>query len=325
MKAVVQSGYGEPAKVLLIDEVEKPTPADDQVLIRVVASSVNSGDWRLVLADPFLVRLMSGLRRPRERIGGDVAGIVEAVGSDVTNLQPGDEVYGVGNGAFAEFVAGKSFVRKPANLTFEQAAAVPIAALTALQALRDKGGLSAGQRVLINGAGGGVGTFAVQMAKAMGAHVTATTQPDKAELLRSLGADEVIDYTRQDFTRSDQRYDLVVDVGGRRSLRAMRRVLMPGGTFVQVGAARGGFGVVGRMIAGMLRSRVLKQRVVVFISKASTDDFNTLRELIEAGRLRPVIERTYPLDQIAEAIAYAATEGVSGKIVVRVGDQGSPA
>jgi NADPH:quinone reductase-like Zn-dependent oxidoreductase len=325
MKAVVQSGYGQPATVLRIEEVEKPTPANDQVLVRVVASSVNSGDWRLVLADPFLVRLMSGFRRPKERIGGDVAGVVEAVGKHVTHLRPGDEVYGVGSGAFAEYVAGKSLVRKPANLSFEEAAAVPIAALTALQALRDKGGLQAGQRVLINGAGGGVGTFAVQLAKAMGAHVTVTTRPDKAELLRSLGADEVIDYTRHDFTGMAQRYDLVVDVGGRRSLRAMRRVLVPGGTFVQVGAARGGLGVIGRLIAGLIRSRILKQRVVVFISGARTDDFDTLRELIEAGKLRPVIERTYPLDQIAQAIAYAATERVGGKIVVRVGDQGSPA
>lgn len=321
MKAVVQSGYGQPARVLRIDEVQKPTPVDDQVLVRVVASSVNSGDWRVVLADPFIVRLFSGLRRPRERIGGDVAGVVETVGSDVTHLQPGDEVYGARSGAFAEFVAGKSFVRKPANLSFEQAAAVPIAALTALQALRDKGSLQTGQRVLINGAGGGVGTFAVQLAKVMGAHVTATTRPDNVELLRSLGADEVIDYTGVDFTRSAQRYDLVVDVGGRRPLRAMRRVLVPGGTFVQVGAARGGFGVIGRLIAGMVRSRVLRQRVVVFMSRASTDDFDYLRELIEAGRLRPVIERTYPLDQIAEAIAYAATERVGGKIVIRVANE----
>jgi NADPH:quinone reductase-like Zn-dependent oxidoreductase len=320
MRAVRQSGYGEPARVLSIEDVERPTPADDQVLVRVHASSVNSGDWRLVLADPFLVRLMSGFRRPRERIGGDVAGIVEAVGSNVSHLVPGAAVYGVRTGAFAEYVAGKSFVRKPSNLSLEEAAAVPIAALTALQALRDKGGLQPGQRVLINGAGGGVGTYAIQLAKAMGAQVTVTTRPENADLLRSLGADEVVDYTRQDFTRSEERYDLVVDVGGRRSLRAMRRVLVPGGTFVQVGAARGGFGVVGRMVAGMIRSRILKQRVVVFISNASTDDFDTLRELIEAGKVRPVIDRTYAFDQIAEAIAYAATERAAGKIVIRIAD-----
>jgi NADPH:quinone reductase-like Zn-dependent oxidoreductase len=320
MKAVRQEGYGDPASVLRIEDVERPTPTDEQVLVRVVASSVNSGDWRVVLADPVLVRLMSGLRRPRDPVlGGDVSGVVEAVGAGVTNLKPGDEVYGVRNGAFAEYVATRHVVPKPRNLSFEEAAVVPIAALTALQALRDQGGLQAGQHVLINGAGGGVGTFAVQIAKAMGAVVSVTTKPEKADLLQSLGADHVIDYTHEDFTRGGRRYDLIVDVGGRRSLRAMRRTLNLGGTFVQVGAARGGIGVVGRMIAGMIRQRLLKQRVIVFISKASTADFDTIREWIEDGKVRPIIERSYTLDQIAEAIAFAATERAAGKIGIRVG------
>jgi NADPH:quinone reductase-like Zn-dependent oxidoreductase len=320
MKAVRQEGYGDPASVLRIEDVERPTPTDEQVLVRVVASSVNSGDWRVVLADPVLVRLMSGLRRPRDPVlGGDVSGVVEAVGAGVTNLKPGDEVYGVRNGAFAEYVATRHVVPKPRNLSFEEAAVVPIAALTALQALRDQGGLQAGQHLLINGAGGGVGTFAVQIAKAMGAVVSVTTKPEKADLLQSLGADHVIDYTHEDFTRGGRRYDLIIDVGGRGSLRAMRRTLNPGGTFVQVGAARGGFGVVGRMIAGMIRHRLLKQRVIVFISKASTADFDTIREWIENGKVRPIIERSYTLDQIAEAIAFAATERAAGKIGIRVG------
>jgi NADPH:quinone reductase-like Zn-dependent oxidoreductase len=279
--------------------------------------AVWGGGWGQVGAVGGLAEVV-GFRRPKDPIGGDVAGVVEAVGKDMTHLRPGDEVYGVRNGAFAEYVAGKYFVPKPANLSFEQAAAVPIAALTALQALRDKGGIQAGQRVLINGAGGGVGTFAVQLAKAFGAEVTATTRTENLELLRSICADHVIDYTREDFTRAGTLYDLIVDVGGRPSLRAMRRALKPAGTFVQVGAAKGGAGVVGRMVAGMLRSKVLKQRVVMFISKASIDDFTTLKELIEAGKIRPVIDRTYPLDQIAEAIAYAATERARGKVVITI-------
>ncbi|HWH37453.1 MAG TPA: NAD(P)-dependent alcohol dehydrogenase [Candidatus Limnocylindrales bacterium] len=316
---MTQTGYGDPARVLRIDELAKPQAGEGQVLVRVVASSVNSGDWRRVLADPFIVRLVEGVRRPKPHmLGGDVSGVVEEVGRGVTNLEPGDEVYGVRTGAFAEYVAAKHVVRKPASLSFEEAAATPIAGLTALQALRDKGGLQAGQSVLISGAGGGVGTFAVQLAKAMGATVAATTRTDKIELLRSLGADRVFDYTREDFVSAPDRYDLVVDIGGRRSLRALRSVLRPGGAFVQVGAARGGSGVIGRMISGLIRSRLLRQRVVVFISKASTADFETLRELIDAGRIRPVVERTYALDEIADAIAYAATEQAAGKIVIRV-------
>lgn len=321
MKAVRQLGYGDPASVLAIEEVERPTPTAQQALVRVQASSVNSGDWRIVLADPFIVRLASGLRRPRDpAVGGDFAGVVEAVGESVAHLQPGDEVYGLRHGAFADYVVTQHVDRKPANLSFEEAAAVPIAALTALQALRDKGALKPGEHVLVNGAGGGVGTFAVQIAKSLGATVSATTRPDKADLLSALGADHVIDYTSEDFTTGGSRYDLIVDVGGRRSLRAMRRALKPGGRFVQVGAARGGFGVIGRMIAGFVRQKLLRQQVIIFISKASRDDLNTVREWIEAGRVRPVVERAYPLSEIAQAIAYAARERAGGKIVIKVAE-----
>jgi NADPH:quinone reductase-like Zn-dependent oxidoreductase len=317
MRAVIQAGYGNPQRVLSIGEVPRPEPGEGEVLVRVHASSVNSGDWRLVLADPALVRLVEGLRAPKSRIGGDVAGVVEAAGPGAT-LAVGDRVFGVRSGAFAEYVATRHVVRMPENLTFEQAAATPIAGLTALQALRDKGGLQAGQRVLISGAGGGVGTFAVQLARVLGATVSATTRPEKVELLRSLGADRVFDYTREDFARSGERYDLVLDIGGRGSLRRLRSVLEPGGTFVQVGAAHGGRGVVGRLVAGWVRSRLLGQRVIVFISKASTADFETLAGYLSAGQIRPVIERTYELEQIADAVAYAATEAAAGKIAIRI-------
>jgi NADPH:quinone reductase-like Zn-dependent oxidoreductase len=319
MRAVRQTGYGDPAEVLRVVQVEVPEPGDDQVLVRVRASSVNSGDWRVVYAKPFIVRLLSGVRRPRDpSLGGDLAGVVEAVGGNVEHLSVGDEVYGVRSGAFAEYVATKHVVRKPANLTFEEAAAVPIAALTALQALRDKGGLQPGQHVLINGAGGGVGSYAVQVAKAMGAKVTATTRTDKLELLRSLGADEVIDYTRDDVTQRPERFDLIIDCGGRPSLRALLRTLRPGGMFVQVGAAKGPLGIVGRMAALLLRALLLRQRVLFFVSKVSTDDFDTIRGWVESGQLRPVIERSYTLDEIAEAIRYAATEQVTGKVGIRI-------
>jgi NADPH:quinone reductase-like Zn-dependent oxidoreductase len=229
-------------------------------------------------------------------------------------------VYGVRSGAFAEYVATKHVVRKPSNLSFEEAAAVPIGALTALQALRDKGGLQPGQHVLVNGAGGGVGTFAVQIAKAMGATVTATTRSDKVELVRSLGADHVVDYTRDDVIRGGRRFDLIVDIGGTPSMRALRRTLRPEGVFVQVAAAKGPLGFVGRMVAITVRRQLLRQRGLFFVSKASNDDFDTLRGWIEAGQLRPVIECSYRLNEIADAIAYAANERTGGKIVIKIAD-----
>jgi NADPH:quinone reductase-like Zn-dependent oxidoreductase len=320
MKTVVQSGYGTPAKVLRVVDEDLPTPTDEQVLVRVVASSVNSGDWRQVLGIPRWARpMMGGLRTPKNpHLGGDAAGMVEAVGSAVSHVKPGDEVFGMRSGAFAEYVAGKSFVRKPANMSLEQAAAVPIAALTALQGLRDHGHLAAGEHVLINGAGGGVGHFAVQIAKALGAEVTATTRTDKLDFVRDAGADHVIDYTREDFTRGGRRFDLVVDMGSPAPLSRLRGVLVPGGRFVQIGANKGIAGPLGRIVVSNFRRRVLKQAVTFFLAKPNLADLDTLRELAEAGKLRPTIERTYSLDQVAEAIAYAATERARGKIGITV-------
>jgi NADPH:quinone reductase-like Zn-dependent oxidoreductase len=324
MKTVVQSGYGEPAKVLRLVEAEIPTPTEEQVLVRVDASSVNSGDWRRVVGNPAWARpMMGGLRRPKDpHLGGDAAGVVEQVGAAVSHVKPGDEVFGIRTGSFAEYVAGKSFVRKPANLTFEEAAAVPIAALTALQGLRDHGHLQAGQHVLINGAGGGVGHFCVQIAKALGAEVTATTRTDKLDVVRGSGADHVIDYTHEDVTRGSRKFDLVLDMGSPASLSALRRPLMADGWFVQVGAAKGVGGPFGRIISSTLRARLLRQRVTFFIAKPNVPDLETLRELVEAGKLRPIIDRTYALSDIAQAVEYAATERVAGKIAIRVA--GSP-
>jgi NADPH:quinone reductase-like Zn-dependent oxidoreductase len=319
MKAIVQHGYGSPDAVLRLADVEKPEVDDDDVLVRVRAASVNALDWRRVRATPFIVRLGDGLRTPKEPgLGVDAAGHVEEVGKNVTHLRPGDEVFGVGTGAFAEFTTGRFFVPKPANLTFEQAAAVPVAGLTALQGIRDKGGVQPGQSVLVYGAGGGVGTFTVQVAKALGAEVTAATRPDNLDLIRSLGADQVIDYTREDFTTGERRYDVVVDVGGTRSLSACRRALAPGGTLVLSGAGHGASGPLGRFAAAIFRSAVLRQRIVVFISKESTEDLLALKELIEAGKVTPVIDRTFPLAETPEAVRYLESEDARGKVVITV-------
>lgn len=319
MRAIVQDRYGAPSEVLRLADVDKPDVATGAVLLRVRATSVNAGDWRRVRAMPSFVRLVEGLRRPKSPLlGGDAAGVVEAVGDGVTHLRAGDEAYGIRTGAFAEYVSGRSFVRKPRNLTFEQAAAVPIAGVTALQGLRDKGELKSGQRVLINGAGGGVGTFAVQLAKAIGAHVTAVTRGDNVDLMRSLGADHVIDYTLENFTKGSARYDLVLDVGGTPSLGACRRALAPGGTLVCVGARRGAGGPMFGLLAALVRSRVLRQRVVSFIAKVRTEDLETLTELIEAGKVAPVIDRTYPLSETAEALRHVESGRARGKVVVTV-------
>ena len=320
MKALLQDAYGDPRRVLRLAEVEKPTVAEDQVLVRVIASSINSGDWRRVRARPWLVRVFEGWRRPRTgMLGGDAAGEVEAVGRDVEGIVPGDQVFGLRSGALAEYVAGKSFVLKPANLTFEQAAAVPIAGVTALQALRERGGLKDGQRVLVNGAGGGVGSHVVQIAKALGGTVTAVTSTDKLELVRSLGADDVVDYRQEDFTRRAERYDLIVDCGGNRSVRAFRRVLRPGGRLVLVAAGTGPFGALGRFVGSQVRRRLLKQQVISFIAGGPYgEQLATLRALIEAGKVRPVIDRTYSLEQAAEAFLYAETERTAGKVVITI-------
>ena len=319
MRAMIQEGYGRPDRVLRLAEVDAPVVEDDRALIRVRATSVNAGDWRRVRANPLIVRFVEGIRRPRSPLfGGDVAGIVEAVGSEITHLSPGDEVYGIRTGAFAEYVASKNMARKPANLTLEEAAAVPIAGVTALQAVRERGDLQPGQRVLINGAGGGVGTMCVQIAKAFGGEVTAVTRTANIDTMRSIGADRVIDHQTADFSRDGSRYDLIIDIGGNRPIRSLRRVLAPGGRIVLVGAGHGGAGAMGRFVGGAVRRRILRQPIIVFIADVKREDLESLTELIEAGKLRPVIERTYPLDELPAALRHVEEGRARGKVVVTV-------
>jgi NADPH:quinone reductase-like Zn-dependent oxidoreductase len=324
MKAIVREKYGSP-EVLELKDIEKPVLDDDSVLVRVRAASLNAYDWHMMRGSPYLVRMVAGLRKPKSSaMGVDVAGQVEAVGKNVTEFRPGDEVFGSRTGALAEYVRGgpKSLlVRKPAGLTFEQAAAVPMAASTALQGLRDKGQIKPGQRVLINGASGGVGTFAVQIAKAFGAHVTAVCSTRNVDQARSLGADEVIDYKQEDFTRrSGQRYDLILDVAATGSLSARLRVLEPNGTLVGVGSADG-YGMAA-LVAGLLetavRSRLGTQKIPFFLAKNNKEDLMVLKELIESGKVRPVIDRTYPLSETAEAVRYLETGHARGKVVITV-------
>jgi NADPH:quinone reductase-like Zn-dependent oxidoreductase len=322
MQALVQERYGPPAAVLTLREVERPTIGDDGILVRVRASSANAMDWHLVRGTPILVRLSEGLLRPKQTTPGvDVAGVVEAVGREVTELKPGDEVFGARSGAMAEYVAGRlrDFVRKPANLTFEQAAAIPVAATTALQGLRDHGHVEAGQSVLVLGAGGGVGSFAVQLAKAFGATVTATTSPASVEAVRSIGADRVIDYTREDVTRGGQRFDLVLDVGGYGSLGALGRIVTDAGTIVVVGAGDARLlGIVAGIVEGKLRSRLRGQRIVNYLARTNRDDLLLLADLAAAGKITPVIDRSYPLAEAGQAIRYVETGQARGKVVITV-------
>jgi NADPH:quinone reductase-like Zn-dependent oxidoreductase len=324
MKAVVQDTYGPP-EVLELREIDKPVVRDDEVLVQVRAAGVDPGVWHLMTGLPYLVRIMGyGLRKPKVGIRGqDVAGRVEAVGTNVTWFHPGEEVFGIGDGSFAEYVCARpdKLAPKPANLTFEQAAAVPISALTALQALRDRGKVQPGQTVLIIGAAGGVGSFAVQLAKAFGAEVTGVCSTTKVDLVRSIGADEVIDYTREDFTDGARRWDLIVDTAGRRSLSQLRRALTPRGTLVIVGGEGGGrwLGGFDRLI---LRAPILslfaRQRLRSLVSKERREDLLVLKELIEAGKVTPVIDRTYPLGEAPEAIRHLEAGHARGKVVIRV-------
>ena len=319
MKAIVHERFGSP-EVLELREVEEPGVGDGDVLVRVQAASVNPADWYAMTGAPYVARVQMGLRKPKARLGLDLAGEVTAVGGNVTRFKPGDEVFGAGTGTLAEYVAVSEdgLVPKPANLSFEQAAAVPVAGLTALQGLRDKGSVQPGQQVLINGASGGVGTFAVQVARALGAEVTAVCSTRNVDMVASLGADRVIDYTREDFTRTDRRYDLLLDVAGSRSWPECRRVLAPQATLVLVGAPKGNalLGPLGHILKVRLASLPASQKMTFFISKADRQDLEALAELLEAGRVSPVVERTYPLSEAADAFRYLGEGHARGKLAI---------
>jgi NADPH:quinone reductase-like Zn-dependent oxidoreductase len=320
MKAIVFYSYGSPG-VLKVEDLEKPTVTDDGVLVRVHASSVNPAEWYTMMG-LIIARIQNGLFRPKDsRIGADFAGVVEAIGSKVTHLKLGDEVYGGRSGAYAEYVnVRNAVVRKPANLTFEEAAAVPTAAVTALQGLRDHGKIQKGQKVLINGAAGGVGTFAVQIAKAFGTEVTAVTSTKNVELVRSLGADHVVDYTKDDFTRHGKQYDLLFDVAGSRTWKEYKRVLKPDSHFVIVGAPKGNkvLGPLSNVVKLKLASIGASQKLVFFIAQFNREDLSLLREMIEAGKVKPVVEKVYPLTQVAEAMHHLGTGHAQGKLVLKV-------
>ena len=321
MRAIVHERYGRP-DVLEFREVEKPAIEDDRVLVRVHASSVNPVEWYGVTG-PYFARVGSGLRRPKDMsVGADLAGRVEAVGPGVKGFQPGEEVYGTSGGSWAEYASAREerLAPKPANLSFEEAAAVPVAGVTALQALRDKGRLQAGQKVLINGASGGVGTFAVQIAKSFGAEVTGVCSTRNMERVRSLGADHVVDYTKEDFTKLGECHDLMLDVAGNRSFLAYRRVLTPEATVVVVGGPMTyrGLGPLPHMAGTILKSRGRSQTVTFFVAEVTTDDLNSLRELLESGKVSPVIDRTYPLSEAPEALTYLGEGHARGKVVITV-------
>jgi NADPH:quinone reductase-like Zn-dependent oxidoreductase len=323
MKAALYSQYGPP-DVVRIHDIDKPVPGDDEVLIKVRAASVNPLDWTWMRGKPYILRLMGGLRRPKDtRLGVDLAGQVEAAGRNVTRFKPGDEVFGMCRGAFAEYLCASesaSFMSalavKPRNLTFGQAAAVPVAALTALQGLRDKGRIQAGRKVLINGAAGGVGTFAVQIARSFGADVTGVCSTKNVSLVRSLGVDRVIDYTREDFTKGGQRYDLILDCVGNHSLFACRRVLNHGGMYIVVGAPHGSWiAPVDRLLKALVLSLIVRD-VVPFIAKSGHADLAILRELTEAGKLTPVIDKCYKFSDVSEAVRYQEEGHARGKVVI---------
>jgi NADPH:quinone reductase-like Zn-dependent oxidoreductase len=322
MKAIVYRCYGPP-EVLKLEDTEKPVPADDEVLVRVRAAAVNPLDWHYMRGEPYFMRLGTGLGAPDiSRLGVDFAGTVEAVGRNVKRFKPGDDVFGGRTGAFAQYVTireDRALAIKPANVTFEQAASVPIAAITALQALRDKGALQPGQKVLINGASGGVGTFAVQIAKSMGAEVTGVCSTRNVDLVRSLGADHVIDYRREDYTRSGQHFDLIIDNVGNHSLLANRKVLNPGGKLVMIGGSSGKWlePLMGP-IAGLLLSPFMDEDFVMLLARLDPDDLALLGELMQAGKMVPTIDRRYPLGKVQEAIRYSEEGHARGKIIINV-------
>jgi NADPH:quinone reductase-like Zn-dependent oxidoreductase len=324
MKAIVQRRYGNPGDVLEFRDVDRPEPGDGEVLLRVHASSVNPADWFPLVGRPSVLRLMFGLTRPKRQVPGkDVAGTVEAVGPKVTRLRPGDEVFGeLPGGAYAEYAvaAEDALAPKPANLGFPEAAAVPLAGITALQGMRDAGGVQAGHRVLVNGASGGVGTFAVQVARSLGAHVTGVCSTRNLDLVRSIGAEEVVDYTREDFTRGEQSYDVIFDLVGSHAMSAYRRVLRPGGVYVASTGRPGGdiLGPMPYLFRVVLSSLRGGPTMKTFVAKPNPDDLAALAQLIEAGEVRPVIERAYGLPETAEALAHQGEGHAQGKTVVTV-------
>ncbi|MFQ5743640.1 MAG: NAD(P)-dependent alcohol dehydrogenase [Acidobacteriota bacterium] len=321
MRAIVQYEYGSP-DVLELEHIDKPVVEDNDVLVRVHAAAANPLDWHNMRGLPYFLRMWNGLLRPKNSIlGVDVAGHVEAVGKNVTQFQPDDEVFGLCKGTFAEYVRGGEdlLLPKPARLTFEQAAALPVAALTALQGLRDRGRVQPGQKVLIVGASGGVGTFAVQIAKSLGADVTGVCSTRNVDMVRSIGADHVIDYSERDFTQTEQPYDLIVDMAGTRSLSDCRRALGPRGTYVLVGAPSGRWLTgLDRFIKALVLSLFVNQRMVPFITKPVKEDLVVLKDLIEAGKVTPVIDRSYSLIEVPEAIRYLEEGHAQGKVVITV-------
>jgi 2-desacetyl-2-hydroxyethyl bacteriochlorophyllide A dehydrogenase len=324
MKAIIQSAYGS-ADVLRLAEIDKPVPADDEVLVRVHAASIDAGTVHLITGLPRIVRLMGiGFLKPRQPVPGyDLSGRVEAIGKNVTRFQPGGEVFGSGEGAFAEFACAKEedCAPKPGGLTFEQASAVAISGCTALQALRDAGNIQPGQRVLVIGAAGGVGHFSVQLAKAFGAEVTGVCSTGKLDLVRSLGADHVIDYTREDFTSNGRRYDIILDIAGRRSLSKLRRCLRPQSRLIIVGGDGGNTwtgGFIERILVARITSLFVSQKLTGFIARVNQKDLLCLKELIEAGKLKPVIDRVFPLKQAADAVRHWNNGHAKGKTVVKM-------
>ena len=322
MKAISYSRYGS-ADVVRLVEKDRPVPKGDEVLIRIRAASVNALDRHSMRGEPFPLRMAMGWRGPKDtRLGVDLAGIVEMVGSGVTNYKPGDEVFGVGRGAFAEYSCAQAsrIAIKPSNVSFEQAAATPVAGITALQGLRDKGGIKSGQKVLINGAGGGVGTFAAQIAKVLGAEVTAVTSTDKLEMVRALGADHVVDYTREDFTRSGARYDAILDMGLTHSFADVRRVLTKDGKWLCVGGvtSQGWLHLLGTVFGALARSPFVSQKFHVVPAKGTAQDLVVMGEYMNDGRIRPEIEKTYSLAETASALRRIDEGCARGKLVVAI-------
>jgi len=319
MRAATIKRYGSP-DVIEITEVDRPMCGAGEVLIAVRAASVNPYDWHSMTGTPFPLRFQGGLRRPKNpRLGIDVAGVIEAVGENVTKFAVGDEVFGGASGAFAEFVTvnDKTLVRKPENTTFEEAAAVPVGALTAVQGLRDKGMIEAGQRVLVNGAAGGVGTYAIQLAKHFGADVTGVCSTRNIEMVSALGADHVVDYTADDFTDHGIAYDLILDNVGNRKVKHLKRCMTPTGNYVMVGAPKDGvLGPIGHMMTTLLRFKFGKRRGVSFVAKHTLDDMELFRDLLSSGEMRSVIDTSYPLDQAADALRQLSTGHARGKIII---------